>query len=89
MIKLVNKDTNKINYGIHDTKIDFNWKDYVLHNFWDKKVNQFKHKLAFHKFHFVSFTSQDYIIGLAIIDVSIAKNIFGYVYKKDKGIITQ
>ena len=76
MIKLVNKDTNTINYGIYDQKIDFNWRDYVLHDFWDKKVGALRQKFGFHKFHFISFINDNYVIGFAIVDVAVAKNIF-------------
>ncbi|MDR0739304.1 MAG: DUF2804 domain-containing protein [Mycoplasmataceae bacterium] len=87
MVKLVDKDTNKVNYGVHDEKIEFNWHDYTLHNFWDKRVSKLKKKIGFHKFHFVSFVTSEFVIGLAFVDVATVKNVFGYVYRISEGLI--
>jgi hypothetical protein len=87
MVKLVDKSTNKVEYGIFDQKIEFNWDDYQLNNFWDKPIGYWRRKFAFHKFHFVAINNAEYIIGLAIVDVSVGKNIFGYVYQKNVGLV--
>lgn len=87
MKKLVNKENNTVNYGIYDELIDFNWNDYQLRNFWGKKYSKFKQKRIFHSFHFVSFTNDECVVGLAFVCLGFAKNIFGYVYQKDKGLI--
>jgi hypothetical protein len=60
-----------------------------MHNFFDRKVSAFKKKFGFHKFHFIAFSNENFIVGLAFVDIGIARNIFGYVYQKNKGIICQ
>jgi hypothetical protein len=38
MKPIIDRETNQVNYGIYDDLIDFNYQDFTLKNFWDKKV---------------------------------------------------
>ncbi|PIE97537.1 MAG: hypothetical protein CR988_07360 [Treponema sp.] len=83
MIKLIN-DGNKVNYGVIDSLIDWNYKDFKLYNLFGKEIKGLKKKFKYHQFNYIGFSSSDFVIGIGIVDLSYAKNIFTFYYDLKK-----
>ncbi len=88
MKQLIGKN-NKVNYGCIDESIEWNYKDFVLRDFFNKEIKGLKKKLAYHQFNYIGITAGDYIVGFAIVDLGAIKNVFGFLYKMGEGIILE
>lgn len=60
---------------------DVNYLDYDLRSALDKPRSNWYKKIAFNQFQFISFTSPELIVGMAIVDLKIASNAFVYLYQ--------
>ncbi len=86
MYKIIG-ERNKVNYGCIDERIDFNYADFVLRGFFGKKIGPLRKKCAFHAFNYIGILTDDFLIGIAAIDLGYMKNVFAYVYNYKDGII--
>jgi len=81
-------ENNRVNYGVIDEPVDFNYKDYRLKDFFGKEIkNRIRKKFSLHMFNFIGITSDNFMLGLACVDLGYAFNIFGYLYEFDKGMV--
>ncbi len=81
------KASNKVKYGCIDELIDYNYQDFELNNFFNKKISLLKKKLVYHQFNYIGFISDDNVIGLAVVDLGYIRNIFCFIYNHQDGLI--
>ena len=62
-----------------------NYMDFDLRNAMGNSQGSFVKKLKFNQFQFISFTCEQLIVGIAIVDLKIASNCFVYVYHPSTG----
>ena len=86
MYKLIGEN-NKVNYGSVDELLDFNYMDFKLLDFFDKEIKGFKKKFAFHTFNYIGIISENYLIGVAVVNLGYLANIFAFIYDYKKGKI--
>ena len=68
-------------FGVFPDGVEcINYLDFDLRNAMGKPKSFFAKKLKFNQFQFISFTSEQLMIGLAIVDLKIASNCFIYLY---------
>lgn len=68
-------------FGVFSDGVErINYLDFDLRNAMGKPKSFFAKKLKFNQFQFISFTSEQLMIGLAIVDLKIASNCFIYLY---------
>ncbi|KPH93694.1 hypothetical protein AMS58_15825 [Pseudoalteromonas porphyrae] len=78
--ELINQH-GQAHFGIFPDGVDnINYMDFDLRSAMGKPSNTLFKKLRFNQFQFISFTSGQLIIGLAIVDLKIASNCFVYIY---------
>lgn len=75
---LVNKK-GQIEFG-YTSANKINHLDYDLRNAMDKPLSRWRKKLKFNQFQFISICSDDFIMGIAIVDLKYASNCFVYLY---------
>ena len=78
---------NKVNYGVFDEKIDFNYRDYRLWNFFGKEIKGLRKKIAMHAFNYVGINAGEVFVGLACVRLGYGHMVFAYVYDYDKGMV--
>lgn len=78
MQKLVNNQ-GKIEFG-HSFPDEINYLDYDLRNNMDKPLSTWRKKFKFNQFQFICLSSDDVIMGIAIVDLKYASNCFIYLY---------
>lgn len=88
MYKIIGNN-NKVNYGCIDEPIEWNYKEFKLLDFFNKEIKGFKKKFAYHQFNYIGITAGKYIVGFATVDLGYLKNVFGFIYSKDEGIILE
>lgn len=81
MQKLINQDGN-IEFGVYtEAPYEVNFKDYHLRNAMDKTVTGWRKKMRFNQFQFISLNGDDFILGVAIVNLKWVSNCFVYVYQ--------
>lgn len=73
--------SGNIQFGYCPDVRAINYLDYDLRSPLDKKRSTWYKKIAFNQFQFISFTSPELIVGMAIVDLKIAANAFVYLYQ--------
>ncbi|MCP4135917.1 MAG: DUF2804 domain-containing protein [bacterium] len=86
MYKIIG-DNNKVNYGVIDEPVDFNYKDFKLLNFFGKEIKGLKKKYTFHMFNYLGIIADDFLIGLACVDLGYMYNVFCYLYNYKEGLL--
>lgn len=85
MYKLIGEN-NKVNYGSIDEVIDFNYKDFKLLNFFGKELKGFVKNNAFHKFNYIGIITDNFLIGIAAVDLNYMHNVFAYLFDYKTGV---
>lgn len=79
-INIIDKTGNPINGIIKNKKINFNYKDYKLLNFFNKELKGLKKRFKFHHFNYYAFLSDKYVLAFAVVDLGYIKSFFIYLY---------
>jgi hypothetical protein len=87
MKSIIDKNTNQVLFGKFDEPINLNVRDYVLHNFFNKKCGKLRTRKTYHKFNFITVNDGRNVFALSVVDVFFAKNVFCYYYDINKGMI--
>ena len=82
MSYLVNSK-GQIEFGYTKAK-EINHLDYDLRNAMDKPLSHWRKKFKFNQFQFISIKCDDFIMGMAIVDLKYASNCFVYLYHIEK-----
>ncbi len=86
MIQLIGKH-NKVHYGCIDDTIEWNYKDFILRDFFNKEITGIRKRRAYHQFNYIGITAGEYIVGFAMIDLALIKQAFGFLYKAGEGML--
>lgn len=86
MYKIIGKN-NTVRYGCIDEEVDWNVQDFKLYDFFDKEVRGIRKKLTYHKFNFIGINSGPYVLGFAVVDLGAIRDVFAYLFSKDKGLV--
>ena len=79
--KLINHQ-GQAEFGVFPDGVErINYLDFDLRNVMGKPKGRLAKKLKFNQFQFISFTSEQLMVGLAIVDLKIASNCFIYLYE--------
>ncbi|HNX57758.1 MAG TPA: DUF2804 domain-containing protein [Spirochaetota bacterium] len=84
MRKLID-NTGKVIYGSFDEPMRFNHEDFKLRNFFGKEIRGIRKRIAFNTFNFISINTDDFIVGLAAVNLGYINNLFGYVHRFESG----
>ena len=77
-------------YGwIQEPITDINFSDYPLSNTMDALVAPWRKKLKFNQFHFIGLLGEEFMAGIAIVDLKLVSNCFFYVWHKDRGLMVE
>lgn len=88
MKELIDKKTLKPNFGYFNSDlVEFNYENYVFKNMFDKKISNFRKKINFHAFQYISIVSNPYFLGIGIVDLGYIRNIFIYLFKNEEGLL--
>ena len=79
-VNIIDENGNAVNGIIENKKINFNYKDYRLRDFFDKEVKGIKKRFKFHHFNYYGFLSDNYILAFAVVDLGYIRSIFIYLY---------
>ena len=80
------KTDGQPDYGLFPQGIQqINYLDYDLRTPMDKKRSQLAKRFAFNQFHFISFSSNQLLVGLAIVDLKLVSQAFLYLYEPTTG----
>ncbi|MBB6482478.1 DUF2804 family protein [Spirochaeta isovalerica] len=82
-------ENNKVNYGCIDEPIEWNYRDFVLRDFFNREIKGLRKKRAYHQFNYIGISAGKYIAGFAIVDLGAVKNVFGFLYEMGSGIILE
>ena len=80
-------ENNKVNYGCIDEPVNFNYKDFSLRNFFDSEISGLRKKFAFHTFNYIGIITDDFLVGIAAIELGYMQNVFAYIYHYKEGKI--
>ena len=72
-------EKGQIEFGYTSAK-KINHLDYDLRNAMDKPLSNWRKKLKFNQFQFISINCEDFIMGMAVVDLKYASNCFVYLY---------
>lgn len=73
-------------YGVFPQGVErLNYLDYDLRTTMDSKRSKLAKRFGFNQFQFVSFVSDQLIVGLAIVDLKLVSNAFIYLYEPTTG----
>lgn len=64
---------------------ELNYLDFDYRSPLDRKRSQLAKRFGFNQFQFVSFISEDLIVGLAVVDLKLVSNAFLYLYDTESG----
>lgn len=78
---------NKVNYGVFDELIDFNYNEFILQDFFGGEITGLRRKFAIKNFNYFGFISDSYCIGFAVVSLGYVYNIFCYMYDFQKGML--
>lgn len=82
MNKLIDPNHAQPKFGVYAQPIDeINWQDFYYCNHFDKPHSKLKKRLDFNQFQFISLVNQEFIMGLAIVDIKISSLAFWYLYE--------
>lgn len=85
MKQLINEDGN-IHFGAFDEPVDnINYLDFPLENVMDKRISLWRRKKMFNQFHFIGLMNEEFMAGLAIVDLKWLSNCFFYLYDIKSG----
>lgn len=89
MEKLIRSD-GTLPYGYHDGPVgEVNFLDFELKSaFGSRRSNLYK-RLKFNRFNFVGFMSEDFMAGVAVVNLGIIKNGFAYHFDRKTGKLTE
>lgn len=75
-------DQGQVTLGLLDKAPEIvNYEDFDLHNNMDKPITGFSKKMAVNQFQFIGLTGDDFILGVAIINLKWLSSCFVYVYE--------
>jgi len=75
-------DQGQVTLGLFDTPpLTINHQDFDLRNNMDKPINGLSKKMGFNQFQFIGLTGNDFILGVAIVNLKWVSNCFLYVYQ--------
>lgn len=81
MTSLINEN-GLIEFGVYETPPNLvNYLDFDLRNNMDNPVAQWRKKMRFNQFQFISATGEDFILGAAIVNLKWISNCFVYLYQ--------
>lgn len=66
-----------------------NYLDFPLTNTMDKLQGLSSKKRKFNQFHFIGVLSEDFMAGIAIVDLKLVSNCFFYVWTKESGLLVE
>lgn len=73
-------------FGVFPEGIErLNYLDYDLRTTMDRKRSKLAKRFGFNQFQFISFVSDQLIVGLAIVDLKLVSNAFIYLYEPSTG----
>ena len=78
---------NRVNYGCIDEPVDFDYRDFALKDFFGREVKGLRKRLSFHAFNYLGIIADDFLIGIAAVNLGYAQNVFAYLYHYRKGKI--
>lgn len=89
MDKLVNA-VGKPYFGwIKEPVGDVNYLDFPLTNTMDKLQSLSSKKRKFNQFHFIGVLTEEFMAGIAIVNLKLVSNCFFYVWTKDEGLVVE
>jgi len=81
MENLINSD-GQVQFGFFDSSpTTINHQDFDLRNTMDKKVRGLKKKMGFNQFQFIGLTGEDFVLGVALVNLKWVNNCFMYIYE--------
>lgn len=60
---------NKVNYGVFDGPVEFNYKEFQLLDFFGKGISGFRKRFAFKKFNYIGIITDEFLIGFAVVSL--------------------
>ncbi|WP_061231312.1 DUF2804 domain-containing protein [Leptospira interrogans] len=78
---------NKVNYGVFDGPVEFNYKEFQLLDFFGKEISGFRKRFAFKKFNYIGIITDEFLIGFAVVSLGYVYNVFAYLYHYKDGIL--
>ncbi|MGL4370064.1 MAG: DUF2804 domain-containing protein [Spirochaetota bacterium] len=75
----------KVNYGSIDEPVDFNYKDFILRDFFGNEITGLRKKYAVHTFNYIGIIADDFLIGIAAVNLGYLQNVFAYLYSYEDG----
>ena len=76
----------RVNYGVFDEPLNFNFHDFVVRDFFGKPVGAIKKKFTFHAFNYIGIVTPEWLIGIAAVDLGYLHTVFAYLYRFGKGM---
>lgn len=89
MNKLINEFGKPQLGWIKDSVDEVNFLDFPLTNSMNRVLSTFTKKRRFNQFHFIGVLTEDFMAGLAIVDLKLVGNCFFYVWTKEQGLIVE
>lgn len=86
MYKLIETTTESTTAASTSRSIS-NYADFRLYDFFDKEVKGLKKKFALHAFNYLGIVADDFLIGIAAVDLGYMQNVFAYLYHYRNGKI--
>ncbi|MDV6236054.1 DUF2804 domain-containing protein [Leptospira ellisii] len=86
MEKIIGSE-NKVNYGVFDGPIEFNYKDFQLLDFFGKEIRGLKKRFAFKRFNYIGIVTDQFLVGFAAVSLGYVYNVFAYLYHYKDGIL--
>lgn len=89
MEKLI-RDDGTLPFGYHDGPVgELNFLDFDLKSaFGSKRSNLYK-RIKFNRFNFVGFMAEDFMAGVAVVNLGLIKNGFAYHFDRNTGELTE
>ncbi|MCG6194356.1 DUF2804 domain-containing protein [Leptospira sp. FAT2] len=78
---------NKVNYGVFDGPVEFNYKEFQLLDFFGKEIRGLKKRFAFKRFNYIGIITDEFLIGFAAVSLGYVYNVFAYLYHYKEGIL--
>ncbi|RHX93239.1 DUF2804 domain-containing protein [Leptospira stimsonii] len=78
---------NKVNYGVFDGPVEFNYKEFQLLDFFGKEISGLKKRFAFKRFNYIGIITEEFLIGFAAVSLGYVYNVFAYLYHYKDGIL--
>ncbi|TGL96604.1 DUF2804 domain-containing protein [Leptospira barantonii] len=78
---------NKVNYGVFDGPVEFNYKEFQLLDFFGKEIRGLKKRFAFKRFNYIGIITEEFLIGFAAVSLGYVYNVFAYLYHYKDGIL--